>query len=317
MSGITGIESASQIADLFTASKASFRRGLQMAAPRLAPLAMRVKSTTRTEHYPWLGLAPAMREWLGDRVAKAMSAYEYSITNRKFESTIVIKRDDVDDDLTGMLSGIFEEMGKTAAMQPDKLLAEALVAGTSTPGYDGVPFFSTAHPVEGSSNQSNADLGDSNPRWYMVDLSKSIKPLVYQERRAPEFQTFTSLKDENVFKRDEFVWGTSLRSNVGYGLWQLAYASDGPIVAGFDNADLEANEAEVEAVMVAMTTRQAENGEVLDVSPTHIVCPPILEMRFRRLLGMSTPQYPQGGKTPMSDLGLGLIVSPRLSGANQ
>lgn len=313
--GITGIESDSMVADLFTASSAAFRRGLQMAQPALSPLAMFVKSTSRSTHYPWLGLAPGMREWLGDRVSKAIGAHEYSITNRKFESTITVKRDDIDDDTTGMLASVFEEMGKTAALQPDKLLAEALAAGTSALGYDGVAFFSTAHPVEGQSNQSNADLGDSNPRWYMVDLSKPIKPLVYQERRAPEFVTKTSIQDENVFKREEYVWGTSMRSAVGYGLWQLAYASDGPIVAGFDNADLEANEAEVEAVWNAMVSRVGENGEALDITPTHIVCPTNLALRFRRLLGMSTPQYPQGGKTPMSDLGLGLIVSPRLSGA--
>ena len=315
--GITNIESDAMVADLFTASKTAFRNGLTTTEPVLKQLATVVQSSTRTERYPFMGMAPAMREWLGDRVHKAMSAHEYSITNRKFESTITVKRDDIDDDQIGLLSTVFEDMGAMTALQPDILLAEALVAGTSELCYDGTPFFGTAHPVEGQSNQSNADLGDSNPRWYMVDLSRKIKPLVYQERRAPEFKSFTSLSDESVFKRDEYVWGASMRASVGYGLWQFAYASDGPIVAGFDNADLEANEAEIEAVWTAMTSRPSENGQVVAVRPTHIVCPPILALRFKRILGISTPQYPAGGKSALSDLGLGLIISDRLSSAAQ
>lgn len=313
--GITRIESADMVADLFTASSAAFRNGLSMAAPALAPLATQVKSNSRQTHYPWLGMAPAMREWLGDRVSKSMSAYEYSIVNRKFESTITVKRDDIEDDLTGTLGTVFEDMGKMVGMQPDKLLAEALVNATTALCYDGTPFFGTAHPVEGSANQSNADLGDSNPRWYMADLSRGIKPLVYQNRREPEFKSFTSLDDENVFNRDEFVWGASLRANAGYGLWQLMYVSDGPIVAGIEAADVEANEAEVEAVYNAMTTRVGDNGETLDITPTHIICPQTLALRFKRLLGIET--YSTGGKNFMTSLGLGLIVSPRLSNAAQ
>ena len=52
-----------------------------------------------------------------------------------------------------------------------------------------------------------------------------IKPIIYQRRRPYAFQSKTSLTDENVFSRNEFVWGADGRSNVGYGLWQLAYAS--------------------------------------------------------------------------------------------
>ena len=33
--------------------------------------------------------------------------------------------------------------------------------------------------------------------------------------------------DDNVFNRDEFVWGADGRSNAGYGFWQMAYGSDG------------------------------------------------------------------------------------------
>ena len=42
-----------------------------------------------------------------------------------------------------------------------------------------------------------------------------------------ELTALTRNNDENVFMRDEFVWGADGRSNAGYGFWQMAYGSDG------------------------------------------------------------------------------------------
>jgi phage major head subunit gpT-like protein len=308
----TGIESVTQVQDLFVASSAAFKSGFGMAQPKLAPLAMRVASKTRTNHYPWLGLAPALREWLGDRVVKSLGAYEYSLTNRKFESTVAIKRDDIDDDLTGTLAPVFQRMGEMAALHPDSLIAEAITANPI--GYDGVALFSASHPLETGGVQSNLDAADTNPRWYLADLSKAIKPFVYQVRRDYEFKSFTSLDDRNVFERDEYEFGVSARAAVGVGLWQTIRASDGPITLGFEAADIEANEAELNAAWVAMTTLRADNGEFMDIRPTHIICPPNLEMAFKRLVG--SPDYPTGGSNLFRGL-LQVISSPRLSQANQ
>lgn len=309
---LTGIDSVTMIQDLFVGFSAAFKSGFGMAQPKLAPLAMRVPSSSRTNHYPWLGLAPSLREWIGDRVVKSLGAYEYSLTNRKFESTVSVKRDDIEDDLTGTLSPIFERMGQMAGLHPDQLIAEAIAANPI--GYDGVALFSTAHPTEGASDQSNLDASDSNPRWYLADLSKPIKPFVYQVRRDYEFKSFTSLDDRNVFERDEFEFGVSARAAVGVGLWQLIRASDGPITLGFDVSDIEANEAELNAAWVAMTTLVADNGEPMDIRPTHIFCPPNLEMAFKRLVG--SPDYPTGGSNLFRGM-LQVVASPRLSSANQ
>lgn len=309
---LTGIDTATMVADLFVASSAAFRNGLSLAQPQLAPLAMRVASSTRTQHYPFLGMAPSLREWLGDRVVKSLGAYEYSLTNRKFESTIAVKRDDIEDDLTGTLSPVFEEMGRMAALHPDQLIAEAITANPV--GYDGVALFSTAHPHEDGTTQSNLDNSNSGPRWYLADLSRGIKPFVYQVRRPYEFKSFTSLDDRNVFERDEFEWGVSARAAVGAGLWQLIRASDDAITLGIDVVDIEANEAALNDAVVAMKTLRADNGETLGINPTHIICPPNLEMAFRRLVGSA--DYPTGGSNLFRGM-FQIISSPRLSSANQ
>ena len=37
----------------------------------------------------------------------------------------------------------------------------------------------------------------------------------------------TKETDENVFMRDEYLYGVNARDGVGYGFWQMAYGSTG------------------------------------------------------------------------------------------
>ena len=60
----------------------------------------------------------------------------------------------------------------------------------------------------------------------MVSL-KFLKPFIFQKRKPVELTALTRNNDENVFMRDEFVWGADGRSNAGYGFWQMAYGSTG------------------------------------------------------------------------------------------
>jgi len=59
--------------------------------------------------------------------------------------------------------------------------------------------------------------------WYLLDVSRTIKPFIFQRRSQPNFQAKFSLNDDNVFWHREFIWGVDYRANAGYGLWQLAY----------------------------------------------------------------------------------------------
>lgn len=58
-------------------------------------VAMSVPSGAREETYGWLGQFPQLREWLdGERIVKSLAAHSFTITNRKCESTVGVKRDD-------------------------------------------------------------------------------------------------------------------------------------------------------------------------------------------------------------------------------
>lgn len=71
------------------------------------------------------------------------------------------------------------------------------------------------------------ELAGEDKQWYLACTSKPLKPLIYQERKAPKFTPLIDDKDENVFMRKQYLYGVDARSNVGYGFWQMAYGSTG------------------------------------------------------------------------------------------
>jgi phage major head subunit gpT-like protein len=65
-------------------------------------IVMTVPSASRDETCGWLGQFPSMREWVGPRHVKNLVANGFVISNRKFESTLEISRDDIADDKLGI-----------------------------------------------------------------------------------------------------------------------------------------------------------------------------------------------------------------------
>lgn len=69
----------------------------------------------------------------------------------------------------------------------------------------------------------------SDTAWFLLDMTKPVKPFVFQPRKKPVFVSQTSEENDDVFMRGEFKFGTEARGNAGYGLWQLAYGSTGAV----------------------------------------------------------------------------------------
>jgi len=59
--------------------------------------------------------------------------------------------------------------------------------------------------------------------WYLLCTRRPLKPIIFQERTPIEFEALEG-NSENGFMRDQYAYGVRERSNVGYGLWQMAYA---------------------------------------------------------------------------------------------
>jgi len=247
------------LTDLFKAYNAAFDQGFGMAKPQWQTVATEVPSGTSENHYAWLGQFPKMREWLGDRIVKSMSAYDYVLKNKKFESTVGVPRDNIDDDTYGVFSPLMKEMGFAAAMHPDEMLWPAVAAGISTLCYDGQYFFDTDHPVNGAL-VANVDSGGAGNYWYLLDLSRPLRPFIVQKRRDYAFRAINNLNDDSVFMTDQYKYGVDARLNVGYGLWQQAYASNQTL-----------NAANFDAAYQAMMAVQSDEGRPLGIRPTHLV----------------------------------------------
>lgn len=275
-----------------------FAEAFQGATPLYEKVATVVPSSTKQEVYKWLGKLPRMREWIGPRVIQNISAYSWTITNKPWEATVGVDREDVEDDTIGVYRPIIQGLAQSAATHPDEYIFPLLLGGFAALCYDGQYFFDTDHLEGASGTQSNkgtpalaaasyataraammalkddqgnllnimpnllvvppqleakareilkADLISTTTNvwkdsaellvapllatqaayWFLLDTSKPVKPLIFQQRKDAEFVSKDNPNDDNVFFNKEFVYGVDCRDNVGYGLWQLAYGSNG------------------------------------------------------------------------------------------
>ncbi|KMW74980.1 head protein [Photorhabdus luminescens subsp. luminescens] len=296
---------------LFTGWNGDFQNGLDDAPSQYEKIATVVPSTTKSNTYGWLGKFPGMREWIGDRVINDMQAHGYQIINRPFEGTVGVDRDDIEDDNVGIYSPLFTEMGRAAGVQPDELVFGALSNGFSSLCYDKQNFFDADHPVyptvdgKGEANSVSNILTDGSYKglpWFVLDNSRAIKPVIFQQRKAPELVAMDKVDDEQNFMRKLIRYGVDTRCEAGYSFWQLAYAAKASLTA--DN---------VWSVISAMRQFKADGGRPLAIRPTHLVVPPAMEKEATQLLERELTVDAKGGTVSNEMKGrLELIVADYL-----
>lgn len=268
---------------LDTVFKTEFKRGLELIKPQWAMIAMKISSSTATNTYGWLGHFPKLREWVGERQIKKMQAQAMSIDNKTFESTVGVKRTDIEDDQVGLFTPMVQQAGQAAAELPDDLVFSLLAKGKTTLCYDGQNFFDTDHPyyaeVDGTGaakQQSNITKGSAvgKPAFYILDDTNAIKPLIWQERTTPEIETkFDPSKSDKVFMEDVYLWGVRARGNAGFGFWQLIHRVE----------DSELTADVVQSVLTQMRTLKGDGNKLLNIRPSVILVPPTLEFKARQL----------------------------------
>jgi len=293
------------LSGLRTGFSKAFQDALTNTPTDWEKVATRVPSSSASNTYAWLGQFPTLREWVGDRVLKDMAAQAYQVQNKLYEGTVAVKRTDIEDDNVGVYTPLFAEMGRAAKAHADQLVFGLLAAGETTTCYDGQNFFDTDHPVypnvDGTGTAtlvSNLQAG-TGPAWYLLDTSRALKPLIFQERTTPELDALTSTQDEMVFMSDTYRYGVRYRCNAGFGFWQLAYKSNAALDAGNFNA-----------AMAAMMQAKADGGRPLGVKPTTLVVPPSLRADAMALI---EAQLTTGGVSNPNYKAVEVIVSPWLA----
>lgn len=286
---------------LFKGFSTSFGKGFASADSHYKDVAMVVPSAARDTTYGWLGQFPKLREWIGDRIVRNLTAHGYTVVNRLFESTVSVPRTSIEDDQFGVFGPILEEMGKASGEFPDELIFALLAAGFTTLCYDGQYFFDVDHPVgsgEAVGSVSNMQAGAGAP-WFLLDTTRAMKPMLWQERTPFNLTALDRDDDTNVFFRDEYIYGVRGRANAGFGLWQLAFGSKAALTA-----------ANYAAARAAMMSFKGDEGRPLAIKPSLMVVPPSLEEAALTLLNNETGA---GGATNPWKGTAKLVVTPWLA----
>ena len=103
---------------IFTGLKKTFQNAFDQTPNDWQQIAMVVPSGTKEENYAWLSRFPKMREWVGEKVVKALEGFSYTIRNKDWEATIEVDRNDIEDDTMLGYAQQAQGAGQSAAELP-------------------------------------------------------------------------------------------------------------------------------------------------------------------------------------------------------
>lgn len=143
----------------------AFQEGIRGAPSEYRKVATRVPSASAQNIYGWLMKFPQLQEWGkgAQRAARNIAEKVYALANKKYESTVDLNREDIEDDNLGMYRPVMQMAGQEAMDHVDRISFRVLDDGYRTTCYDGKSFFAVDHPraaeVDGTgTNDTEANL---------------------------------------------------------------------------------------------------------------------------------------------------------------
>lgn len=259
-----------QLAAINTAMVARFNKGLAAKNEDWKKIAKLISSNGKSNTYAFLSQFPAFREWVGARLHKVANKTAFQVLNRKFENTLDVPVDEIEDDNWGMYADIAESHGQSVNDLMNDLVFGKVPLGFSEVCYDGQFFFDTDHPVypneDGTgvaATVSNMQAGVGEP-WVLLCTDRAPQPFYLQERIKAQFiPKVSAITSDSVFENDMVSYGGRWRGESVFGFWQLAFGS---------KADL--TEANFDAAFKAMETVKGDGNRKLGVTPDLLICGP-------------------------------------------
>lgn len=132
----------------------------------VSSVAMMTGSNQQYEEYRFLGMAPPLRKWTGQRAPVRFTSKGLKIANEVWDASVNVSVDDLRRDKTGQISLRIQELADRVVEHYDKQLTNFIINGDADVAgyglaYDDQFFFDTDHS-EGSSGtlQNNIDSSD-------------------------------------------------------------------------------------------------------------------------------------------------------------
>jgi len=275
-----------QIDALRTTLVARWNAGLAKPADDWKKIAKVIQSSGKSNTYAWLTQFPSFIQWTGARTHKAVADRAYMVPNRRFETTVDVLVDDIDDDNLGQYGTLAESAGQSALDLMNDLVFQALAAGTAATCYDGQFFFDTDHPVypneDGTgvaATVSNLLTPANNPvaLWVLACTKRAPSPIYLQERMKPRFDMLTNVQSDQVFNYDKISFGGKWRGEAAYGFWQCAVGSTNPLTS-----------ASLADAINAMMAFKGDGNRKLGLIPDTLIVGPSNRVAAETLINAST-----------------------------
>jgi len=172
------------IEEVFRNIRATFNASLEATETQYGRFTTTINTAQITEAMDWVGSLPNWRKWVGDKVVNALAGFTYSLTCEPYESTIGVKKRDLEADRLGIYRTKATGQGELAAYFPDELAGAALNEAFTGLCFDGKPFFATDHPTTGKngkaatySNKGTVVLSAATQAAAIASLGAGLKAL--------------------------------------------------------------------------------------------------------------------------------------------
>lgn len=180
-----------------------------------------IPSTARIEHYTWMSPSPGIAKYQGHRRFGKIDTIKYSVENKEFDAAFEVLLRDIQDDQTGGYDLKPKELAERAKKFPSRWSLKTLGLGTSYTCFDGSAFFANSHVI-GTGDNLLTGTGGANSdglTYKMVFLFHGgpLKPLIYQERKAPAFRTDAGSPQSDMAKLVKY-W-IDMEGEAAYGYW--------------------------------------------------------------------------------------------------
>lgn len=228
---------AADLAALDKTIKAGFMDafGARSYVPKHPLIASRQTSTSKKNIYPIAIDAATIREWTeGERVRNGLVLNGPTVTNQKWELTYSIRREDLDDDLSGAVAMALSRVRSGAGKylrHPDKLVF-SVVKDNST-SLDGLALFSASHKVNpadpGSATYSNTTTGAltlanvASARAAMMELKSADGDVANEDPNVLLVPPALENTARKIAQADQLVYSATATDSPETNVWRGAF----------------------------------------------------------------------------------------------
>lgn len=146
--------------------------------------ASRTTASTKTVSFPSHAATRRLRRWDGERKVINGKAYDYRVTAEKFELTMGIPVEEIEDDNIGAYNHLVMDMGEQTGLLPDDLVFEALLAGESELAFDGKAFFANDHALKSGQSIDNLFASTSLTKANVAAVIEAMMSYVGEDGRS-------------------------------------------------------------------------------------------------------------------------------------